>query len=142
MSCLPQPVTLPNDPYVTVRQVQLLDTDTESDPEEDPSEAEKSQPLETAALSPSSFCKRYRSSYETSSSLSPTLPVRKRYRVVPSPIASPVATPTGTISVDKDQFLKMENHDLRMQHAEERRKRLELADRVDKMERRQESREE
>ncbi|GJU64071.1 hypothetical protein Tco_1245906 [Tanacetum coccineum] len=36
---------------------------------------------EVAALSPSSFRKRYRSSYETpSSSLSPTLPVRKRYR--------------------------------------------------------------
>ncbi|GJW72647.1 hypothetical protein Tco_0129564 [Tanacetum coccineum] len=34
---------------------------------------------EAAALSPSSFCKRYRSSYETSSS-SLTLPVRKRYR--------------------------------------------------------------
>ncbi|GKE44543.1 hypothetical protein Tco_1471827 [Tanacetum coccineum] len=34
---------------------------------------------DAAALSPSSFCKRYRSSYETSSS-SLTLPVRKRYR--------------------------------------------------------------
>ncbi|GJR58999.1 hypothetical protein Tco_1501161 [Tanacetum coccineum] len=35
---------------------------------------------EAAALSPSSFHKRYRSSYETSSSLSPTLSGRKRYR--------------------------------------------------------------
>ncbi|GJS62879.1 hypothetical protein Tco_0677443 [Tanacetum coccineum] len=36
---------------------------------------------EAAALSPSSLCKRYRSSYETSSSSSPpTLPIRKRYR--------------------------------------------------------------
>ncbi|GKG18443.1 hypothetical protein Tco_0372741 [Tanacetum coccineum] len=35
---------------------------------------------EAAALSPSSFCKRYRSSYETSSSSSLTLLVRKRYR--------------------------------------------------------------
>ncbi|GKA52952.1 hypothetical protein Tco_0746267, partial [Tanacetum coccineum] len=35
---------------------------------------------EAAALSPSSFRKRYRSSYETSSSSSPTLPERKRYR--------------------------------------------------------------
>nr|GEZ68730.1 hypothetical protein [Tanacetum cinerariifolium] len=36
---------------------------------------------EAAALSPSSFRKRYRSSYETPSpSSSPTLPVRKRYR--------------------------------------------------------------
>ncbi|GKB29585.1 hypothetical protein Tco_0868986 [Tanacetum coccineum] len=35
---------------------------------------------ETTALSPSSFRKRYRSSYETSSSSSLTLPGRKRYR--------------------------------------------------------------
>ncbi|GKA83111.1 hypothetical protein Tco_0789859, partial [Tanacetum coccineum] len=39
------------------------------------------QIAEATALSPSSFCKRYRSSYETSSpSSSPTLPVRKRYK--------------------------------------------------------------
>ncbi|GJW30944.1 hypothetical protein Tco_0047819 [Tanacetum coccineum] len=154
------PVPLPDDPYVAVRHAQLVDTDTESDPEEAPSEAEESQPLgsrvplmseefeasepsgtrtvssyspvssdstaplspdhplthvsptptptrvsfhrrtacmvvrtqptlspgmssriaEAAALSPSSFRKRYRSSYKTSSSSSPTLPVRKRYR--------------------------------------------------------------
>ncbi|GJR21337.1 retrovirus-related pol polyprotein from transposon TNT 1-94 [Tanacetum coccineum] len=154
------PVPLPDDPYVAVRQAQLVDTDTESDPEEAPSEAEELQSLgsrvplmgeefeafeptgtrtdsshssassdstaplspdhplthvsptptptrvsfhrrtarmavrtqltlspgmsariaEAAALSPSSFCKRYRSSCETSSSSSPTLPVRKRYR--------------------------------------------------------------
>ncbi|GKD99307.1 hypothetical protein Tco_1387291 [Tanacetum coccineum] len=37
---------------------------------------------EATALSPSSFCKRYKSSYETSSSSSsPTLPMRKRYIV-------------------------------------------------------------
>ncbi|GKC85764.1 hypothetical protein Tco_1141481, partial [Tanacetum coccineum] len=36
--------------------------------------------VEAAALSPSSFRKRYRSSYETSSTSSPTLSVRKRYR--------------------------------------------------------------
>ncbi|GJQ89782.1 hypothetical protein Tco_0000921 [Tanacetum coccineum] len=36
---------------------------------------------EAVALSPSSFCKRYRSSYETPSpSSSPTLPIWKRYR--------------------------------------------------------------
>nr|GFC03465.1 hypothetical protein [Tanacetum cinerariifolium] len=35
---------------------------------------------EVATLSPPSFCKIYRSSYETSSSSSPTLLVRKRYR--------------------------------------------------------------
>ncbi|GKC67233.1 hypothetical protein Tco_1099831, partial [Tanacetum coccineum] len=35
------PVPLPDDPYVAVRQAQLVDTDTESDPEEAPSEAEE-----------------------------------------------------------------------------------------------------
>ncbi|GKA56965.1 hypothetical protein Tco_0756037 [Tanacetum coccineum] len=39
------PVLIPDDPYVAVRQAHLADTDTESDPEEAPSEAEKSQPL-------------------------------------------------------------------------------------------------
>ncbi|GJZ25652.1 hypothetical protein Tco_0569905 [Tanacetum coccineum] len=97
-------VPLPDDPYVAVRQTQLVDTDTESDPEEAPSEVEELQSVgsrdctygraysadlspgksariaETTALSPSSFCKRYRSSYETSSSSSLNLPGRKRYR--------------------------------------------------------------
>ncbi|GKF26394.1 hypothetical protein Tco_0082288, partial [Tanacetum coccineum] len=45
------PVPLPDDPYVAVKQAQLVDTDTE-----------------------------YRSLYETSSSSSPTLPRQKRYR--------------------------------------------------------------
>nr|GFC30842.1 hypothetical protein [Tanacetum cinerariifolium] len=39
------PVPLPDDPYVAVRQAQLVDTDTESEPEEAPSEVEESQPL-------------------------------------------------------------------------------------------------
>ncbi|GKD16399.1 hypothetical protein Tco_1205557, partial [Tanacetum coccineum] len=39
------PVSLPDDPYVVVRHAQLVDTDTESDPEEAPSEVEESQPL-------------------------------------------------------------------------------------------------
>ncbi|GKE04995.1 hypothetical protein Tco_1397013 [Tanacetum coccineum] len=87
MSSLPQ-----------LMQAQLVNTDTESDLKEAPSEAEESQPLgsrvpfmseefeasepsEAAALSPSSFRNRYRSSYKTPSpSLSPTLPVQKRYR--------------------------------------------------------------
>ncbi|GKA45973.1 hypothetical protein Tco_0738769 [Tanacetum coccineum] len=153
------PVPLPNNPYVAVKQTHLVDTDIESDLEEDPSEVEELQsvgsrvplmgevfeafepigtrtdssnsstssdsttplspdhPLthvsptptptqvsfhcktarmtvhtqptlspgmsvriaEAAALSPSSFRKRYRSSYETSSS-SLTLPGLKRYR--------------------------------------------------------------
>ncbi|GJZ42083.1 hypothetical protein Tco_0588969, partial [Tanacetum coccineum] len=33
------PVPLPDEPNVVVRQAQLVDTDTESDPEEAPSEA-------------------------------------------------------------------------------------------------------
>nr|GEX19349.1 hypothetical protein [Tanacetum cinerariifolium] len=36
---------LPNDPYVAVRQTHLVNTDTESDPEEAPLEVEDSQPL-------------------------------------------------------------------------------------------------
>ncbi|GKA12038.1 hypothetical protein Tco_0691584, partial [Tanacetum coccineum] len=83
------PVPLPDDPYVAVRQAQLVDTDTESDPEEAPSEAEESQPLgsrvhltdeefEASKPSDSAF---YKTSYETlSPSPSLTLPVRKRYR--------------------------------------------------------------
>ncbi|GJY83513.1 hypothetical protein Tco_0496889 [Tanacetum coccineum] len=39
------PVPLPDDPYVVVRHAQLVDTDTESDPEEASSKAEESQPL-------------------------------------------------------------------------------------------------
>ncbi|GKB86459.1 hypothetical protein Tco_0958731 [Tanacetum coccineum] len=39
------PVPLTDDPYVAVRQAQLVDTDTESDLDEAPSEAEESQPL-------------------------------------------------------------------------------------------------
>ncbi|GKG19742.1 hypothetical protein Tco_0376841, partial [Tanacetum coccineum] len=35
------PVPLPDDPYVAVRQAQLVDTDTESDPKEAPSKVEE-----------------------------------------------------------------------------------------------------
>ncbi|GJZ02737.1 hypothetical protein Tco_0520698 [Tanacetum coccineum] len=38
-------VPLPDDPYVAVRQAQLVDTYTESDPEEAPFKANESQPL-------------------------------------------------------------------------------------------------
>ncbi|GJX15416.1 hypothetical protein Tco_0216248, partial [Tanacetum coccineum] len=55
------PVPLPDDPYVAVKQAQLVDT--QSKPEESPSEAEE-----------------YRSLYKTSSSPSPNLPGKKRYR--------------------------------------------------------------
>ncbi|GJS72194.1 hypothetical protein Tco_0705035 [Tanacetum coccineum] len=46
----------------------------------DPIPGHVSRIAKAAALSPSSFYKRYRSSYETSSSSSLTLPTRKRYR--------------------------------------------------------------
>ncbi|GJW97962.1 hypothetical protein Tco_0179770 [Tanacetum coccineum] len=68
---------------------QLVDTDIESDLEEAPSEAEESHPLgfrvpfmskEFEAFEPSAFRKRYRSSYETPSSSSLTILMRKRYR--------------------------------------------------------------
>ncbi|GKD53315.1 hypothetical protein Tco_1286702, partial [Tanacetum coccineum] len=39
------PVPLPDDPYVAVRQAHLVDTDTESDPEEAPLEVEELQSL-------------------------------------------------------------------------------------------------
>ncbi|GKD13076.1 hypothetical protein Tco_1197483 [Tanacetum coccineum] len=68
-------------------------------------------------------------------------PVSPSSPVVPSPIASSVATPSTIISVDEDQFLEdiqRENHDLRRQLAEERRERLELTDRIARIERRQE----
>ncbi|GJZ01775.1 hypothetical protein Tco_0519736 [Tanacetum coccineum] len=71
-----------------------------------------------------------------------SLPISLSSLVVPSPIASPVATLAATISVDEDPFLEKENHDLRRQLAEERRERLELADRISRMEKRHESREE
>ncbi|GJY17245.1 hypothetical protein Tco_0388736 [Tanacetum coccineum] len=98
-----------------------------------------------------------------------SLPVSPSSLVFPLPVALLVTTPAATISVDEDQFLEefkvgvgegdddlqcymeadisfrgmgRENHDLRMQIAEERHERLELADRVARMERRHESREE
>nr|GEW09837.1 hypothetical protein [Tanacetum cinerariifolium] len=39
------PISLHDDPYVAIRQAHLVDTDTESELEEAPSEAEESQPL-------------------------------------------------------------------------------------------------
>nr|GEU92645.1 hypothetical protein [Tanacetum cinerariifolium] len=91
------PVPLPDDPYVAVRHAHLVDTDTESDPEEASSEVDESHPLGSRVplmgkefeasepsgsyFSPSSFRKRYRSSYKTPSpSSSLTLSVQKRYR--------------------------------------------------------------
>ncbi|GJY49161.1 hypothetical protein Tco_0439117 [Tanacetum coccineum] len=88
----------PDDPYVAVRQAQLVDTELE--PMEAPSESKELQSLgsrvplmsedfeafessarvvEAMALSDSTFHKRFRSSYETPLPY-PTLPMRKRYR--------------------------------------------------------------
>ncbi|GJT94956.1 hypothetical protein Tco_1090474 [Tanacetum coccineum] len=104
------PVPLPDDPYVAVRQAQLVDT--ESEPKEAPSEAGELQSLgsrvplmgkefetfeQTSTRTDSSHSSasldsttpllpdhplthRYRSSYETSLSSSLTLSVQKRYR--------------------------------------------------------------
>ncbi|GKC55257.1 hypothetical protein Tco_1078002 [Tanacetum coccineum] len=104
------PVPLPDDPYVAVRQAHLVDTDTESDQEEAPSEVEELQSLgsrvplmgeETArmtirdqpAMSPGLSASvteamalldlAFRKRYRSSyetPSPSLTLPVRKRYR--------------------------------------------------------------
>nr|GEY42404.1 hypothetical protein [Tanacetum cinerariifolium] len=92
-----------------------------------------------------------------------SLPVSPSSPAVPTLVASLVTTSAATIEVDKDDFLeryrfrslereqeratmtfgaiwRLENHDLRMQIAEERRERLELIDRVARIERKQESR--
>ncbi|GJX04453.1 hypothetical protein Tco_0190369 [Tanacetum coccineum] len=94
------PVPLPEDPYEAIRQAYLDGTDTESEPFEDPIDTETLEPpsmavrappamssslstsmAEVAAMSESAFRKRFRSSYESSPSVSsPDLPLRKRYR--------------------------------------------------------------
>ncbi|GJS94790.1 hypothetical protein Tco_0801758 [Tanacetum coccineum] len=76
----PIPTSFPDDPYMLVRQAYLpTAVDTESEPFEDLSKV-----TEVGELSPSSFRKRYKSSYETPSSSSslassPTLPSQTRY---------------------------------------------------------------
>nr|GFA18627.1 hypothetical protein [Tanacetum cinerariifolium]GFA22203.1 hypothetical protein [Tanacetum cinerariifolium] len=99
------PIPLPEDPYEAIRQAYLVRTDTESEPFEDHPLTHTTPDLvpilrrtarmavrvlpvmspglsggmaKVAAMSDSAFCKRFRSSYDSSSS--PTLPVRKRYR--------------------------------------------------------------
>ncbi|GJY77852.1 hypothetical protein Tco_0483653 [Tanacetum coccineum] len=98
------PVPLPEDTYEAIRQAYLDGKDTKSEPFEDPIETETpespltiapptSLPESTsstlvfnsqlvgAAMSESAFRKRFRSSYESSSSSSPPdLPSQKRYR--------------------------------------------------------------
>ncbi|GJU99912.1 hypothetical protein Tco_1329183 [Tanacetum coccineum] len=93
----PVPVPLPDDPYVVVRQAQLVDTDTESEPEEAPLEAEESQALgsrvplmseEFEASEPSGT--RTISSYSSASSDS-TAPLSPDHPLTP---VSPTPTPT------------------------------------------------
>nr|GFA74617.1 hypothetical protein [Tanacetum cinerariifolium] len=71
-----------------------------------------------------------------------SMPVLPSSLVVLPPIASPMTTPEASILVDDDQFLERANHDLRRKITEERHERLELTDRVARMERRQETRRE
>ncbi|GKG18974.1 hypothetical protein Tco_0376073, partial [Tanacetum coccineum] len=85
------PVPLPEDPYENIRHDYLDGTDTESEPLEDPVETETPELLLTiapptsltdrvAAMSESSFCKRFRSSYESLPSSSPQdIPSWKHY---------------------------------------------------------------
>ncbi|GKC32044.1 hypothetical protein Tco_1039338 [Tanacetum coccineum] len=93
------PVPLPKDPYEVIRQVYLDGTDTESKPFEDPIDTETPETArmdvriphamslglsagmaEVAAMSESTFRKRFWSSYESSPSVSPPdLPSRKHY---------------------------------------------------------------
>ncbi|GKD37337.1 hypothetical protein Tco_1257544 [Tanacetum coccineum] len=89
------PIPLPDDPYVAVRQAQLVDTDTESEPEEAPLEAEDSQPLgsrvplmseEFEAFEPSRT--RTISSHSSASSDS-TAPLTARMIVRAQPAMSP-----------------------------------------------------
>ncbi|GKA53309.1 ribonuclease H-like domain-containing protein [Tanacetum coccineum] len=94
------PIPLLEDPYEAIRQAYLDGTDTESITFEDPIETKTPETArmvvrvlhamspglfasmaEVAAMSESTFCKRFRSSYESSLSLSPPdLPSRKHYR--------------------------------------------------------------
>ncbi|GJY76790.1 hypothetical protein Tco_0481906 [Tanacetum coccineum] len=94
------PVPLPEDPYEAIRQAYLDGTDTKSEPFEDPIDTETPETArmavrippamssglsasmaEVVAMSESAFRKRFRSSYESSPSVSPPdLPSRKRYR--------------------------------------------------------------
>nr|GEW31304.1 hypothetical protein [Tanacetum cinerariifolium] len=83
---VPSPVPSLDDLHLIVGQAYTPATvDTESEPEEAPSKTDEFEAFEpsnkkAAALSPSAFCKRCRSSYETSSSSPSAIPLRKSYR--------------------------------------------------------------
>ncbi|GKF13602.1 hypothetical protein Tco_0055064, partial [Tanacetum coccineum] len=83
------PVPLLEDPYEAIRQDYLDGTDNESEPFEDPIDTEtpelpftdRAYMAEVAAMYESTSRKWFRSSYESSPSMSPPdLPSRKRYR--------------------------------------------------------------
>ncbi|GJV23829.1 hypothetical protein Tco_1376524 [Tanacetum coccineum] len=97
LSELPSPVPLPDDPYVAVRQAQLVDTDTESDPEDAPLEVEELQSLgsrvplmgkEFEAVEPSGT---KTDSSHSSASLDSTAPLSPDH---PLTHVSPTPTPT------------------------------------------------
>ncbi|GJZ23384.1 hypothetical protein Tco_0560843 [Tanacetum coccineum] len=88
------PVLLPDDPYVAVRKAQLVDTYTESDPKEAPSETEESQPLgsrvplmseEFEAFDPSGTRTVSSHSLDSSDSTAPLSPDHPLTHVSPTP---------------------------------------------------------
>ncbi|GJS17440.1 hypothetical protein Tco_0411912 [Tanacetum coccineum] len=88
------PVPLPDDPYVAVRQTQLVNTDTESDPEEAPSKAEELQSLgsrvplmgeEFEAVEPSGTRNDSSHSSASSDSTAPLSPDHPLTHVSPTP---------------------------------------------------------
>ncbi|GJT47796.1 hypothetical protein Tco_0973953 [Tanacetum coccineum] len=94
------PVHLPDDPYVAVRQAQLVDTDIESNPEEAPSRAEDSQPLgsrvplmseEFEASEPSSTRTVSSNSLVLSDSTTPLSPDHPLTHVSPTPTPTRVS---------------------------------------------------
>ncbi|GKF10718.1 hypothetical protein Tco_0048644, partial [Tanacetum coccineum] len=94
------PVLLPDDPFVVVRQAQLVDTDTESDLEEAPSEIEESQPLgsrvplmseEFEASKPSGTRTVSSHSLVSSDSTAPLSPDHPLTHVSPTPTPSRVS---------------------------------------------------
>ncbi|GKE21976.1 hypothetical protein Tco_1433488, partial [Tanacetum coccineum] len=88
------PIPLPDDPYVAVSQAQLVDTDTESDPEEAPSEVEELQLVcsrvpfmgkEFKAFEPSGTRTDSSHSLASSDSTAPWLPDHLLTHVSPTP---------------------------------------------------------
>nr|GEY15827.1 hypothetical protein [Tanacetum cinerariifolium] len=94
------PTPLPNDPYVAVREAQLVDIDTESEPEEAPSEADESHPLgsrvplmgeEFEAFEPSGTRTISSHSSASSDSTAPLSPDHPLTHASPTPTATRVS---------------------------------------------------